>query len=332
MTALALATPVDQAEATFIRNSEILRSFRILRLTRICRMAKLVRFFPELQILIKAMLTAFRSVFFALVLLLASHYMVAIAYHVTLKGSAVGSASFDLVLASMQTIFIHCTLLDEVINLVDQFTAEGLYVHLVCMYSVMFINAITLMNLLVGIVVEVISNVAVAEREAVNVKWVEEVLSQLLGHVASVTQSELGVLLHGEAAHQAFELLGVDAEMLRETVRGRFKETPTGELSMTQVVEMVIQLRGTNAATVKDMVELRKWVDRSQQVMTSKLDALLNSQVIAKRPIVRRKLKGPRKDADADRKTLFSDGDADSPSEASLHSRRNSLAEKCTRA
>eukprot|EP00913_Durusdinium_trenchii_P006807 g6399.t1 len=104
-------------------------------------MAKLVRFFPELQILIKAMLTAFRSVFFALVLLLASHYMVAIAYHVTLKGSAVGSASFDSVLASMQTIFIHCTLLDEVINLVDQFTAEGLYVHLVCMYSVMFINA-----------------------------------------------------------------------------------------------------------------------------------------------------------------------------------------------
>ncbi|CAK9096796.1 unnamed protein product [Durusdinium trenchii] len=133
MTALALATPVDQAEATFIRNSEILRSFRILRLTRICRMAKLVRFFPELQILIKAMLTAFRSVFFALVLLLASHYMVAIAYHVTLKGSAVGSASFDSVLASMQTIFIHCTLLDEVINLVDQFTAEGLYVHLVCL-------------------------------------------------------------------------------------------------------------------------------------------------------------------------------------------------------
>lgn len=32
--------------------------------------------------------------------LLASHYMVAIAYHVTLKGSAVGSASFDSVLAA----------------------------------------------------------------------------------------------------------------------------------------------------------------------------------------------------------------------------------------
>ena len=54
MTILALATPVDQREATFVRRTEILRSFRILRLTRICRMAKLVRFFPELQILIKA--------------------------------------------------------------------------------------------------------------------------------------------------------------------------------------------------------------------------------------------------------------------------------------
>ncbi len=87
MTVLALATPVDQREATFVRRTEILRSFRILRLTRICRMAKLVRFFPELQILIKAMLTAFRSVFFALILLLASPYMIAIAYHVTLQDS-----------------------------------------------------------------------------------------------------------------------------------------------------------------------------------------------------------------------------------------------------
>lgn len=64
MTILALATPVDQREATFVRRTEILRSFRILRLTRICRMAKLVRFFPELQILIKATwVVVFRGVF-----------------------------------------------------------------------------------------------------------------------------------------------------------------------------------------------------------------------------------------------------------------------------
>ena len=62
MTIIAVVTDVDQQDATAVRRSEIIRLFRTLRLTRICRVAKLVKFMPELQILIKAMLVAFRSV------------------------------------------------------------------------------------------------------------------------------------------------------------------------------------------------------------------------------------------------------------------------------
>eukprot|EP00438_Fugacium_kawagutii_P029789 Skav227162 [mRNA] locus=scaffold502:204686:215520:- [translate_table: standard] len=209
MTLLALATPVEQREATFVRRTEILRSFRILRLTRICRMAKLVRFFPELQILIKAMLTAFRSVFFALILLLASHYMIAIAYHVTLKDTTVGQSSFNSVLASMQTLFVHCTMLDEIVSLVDQFTLESLYLHLLCMYFVMFINAITLMNILIGIVVEVISNVAIAEREMVLWEGAAGLVARQCGYTEEISQQLRAAGYFGETSWaQSLEAAG----------------------------------------------------------------------------------------------------------------------------
>lgn len=64
MTVISLTSNVQHDAAAFVRRSEIIRLFRILRLTRLGRVVKLVRFFPELQILIKAIVTAFRAVFF----------------------------------------------------------------------------------------------------------------------------------------------------------------------------------------------------------------------------------------------------------------------------
>eukprot|EP00435_Cladocopium_sp_Y103_P000166 s49_g1.t1 len=310
-----------------VGRTEILRSFRILRLTRICRMAKLVRFFPELQILIKAMLTAFRSVFFALILLLASHYMIAIAYHVTLEETEVGKAAFGSVLASMQTLFVHCTMLDEIINLVDQFTTESLYAHLLCMYFVMFINAITLMNILIGIVVEVISNVAIAEREMVNVRWVQDVINQFLGNAEVLEQSELMEVLDQTSALQALKLLGVDVGILKEMVTAHFslEEVPKDtdpQMPVADFVELVMQLRGANTATVKDVVDLRKWMDDSQQALALRLEFMV-AKLREKRSLTGRRKKGQTASAQDGSEArgsaaLFSDSDGDRPPRAKM--------------
>ncbi|CAK9094654.1 unnamed protein product [Durusdinium trenchii] len=279
MTIISLSSNVDEQDATIVRRSEILRWFRTLRLFRIARVAKLVRFLPELQILLKAMLTAFRSVFFALLLLLASHYMLAIVFNVTLQNTTSGEAHFDTVLDSMQTLFVHCTLLDEVLQLIDALNLEGLYFHLVMVYFVMFINAITLMNILIGIVVEVISNVAAAERQSMKVKWVADVIAQFLGvEEGWIKQSELLDILRGSPAMSALKLVGVDRATLIETVDQHFKEfrsqNPDPEMSVEDFVELVLALRGSNTATVKDVVELRKVLGRSQEVLAFKVESL----------------------------------------------------------
>jgi len=249
----------------------------------------------------KAMLTAFRSVFFALILLLASHYMIAIAYHVTLQDSEIGKVGFASVLASMQTLFVHCTMLDEVISLVDQFTAESLYFHLLCMYLVMFLNAITLMNILIGIVVEVISNVAMAEREMVNVRWVQDVINEFLpGDVESLKQSELMEILASVKTLGSLKLLGVDAAILQEMVLAHFKEDEyaSNEMPLQHFVELVMQLRGANTASVKDVVDLRKCLadlldaqHHYLQQISRKMDETMAAKPRAPKPLTGRKKK-----------------------------------------
>merc|ERR1719424_1906598 len=59
-------------------NASILRLARLLRLSRMMRMARLLRSMPELLILIKGMVAAFRSVFFTLLLLVLFIYVFAI--------------------------------------------------------------------------------------------------------------------------------------------------------------------------------------------------------------------------------------------------------------
>lgn len=291
MTVISLTSNVQHDDAAFVRRSEIIRLFRILRLTRLGRVVKLVRFFPELQILIKAIVTAFRAVFFALLLLLASHYTLAIGFHVTLQGQVVGTEMFGSVVASMQTLFVHCTLLDEVYQLVNELWKEKLWFHLFSVYCVMFINAITLMNILVGIVVEVISTVAMAERESVKVQWVSDIICQFMGDADRIQRSELVAILCGQHAMSSLKLIGVDAETLMETVDACFKDSRSAKsgleptMSFEEFLEVVLGLRGSNTATVKDVVELRKMIRGMQKDMVRLQEqALKNSRPITDQP------------------------------------------------
>ena len=200
----------------------------------------------------------------------------------TLQGQDVGNELFGSVLASMQTLFVHCTLMDEVFQLVDPLVGERLFLHVILVYLVMFLNAITLMNILIGIVVEVISTVAAAERASVNVKWVHEVIDQFWGDARRMGQNELKILLRGNQAMGALKLVGVDADILMETIDDCFKDsraTRAGmepEIGRGEFVDLVLGLRGSNTATVKDVVELRRVFRRTQQAMAKHFDLLKN--------------------------------------------------------
>merc|ERR1712039_816160 len=68
--------------------------------------------------------------------------------------------------------------------------------------------------------------------------------------------------------------VGVDVVGLVEYSGFIFKDS---EMSFTDFVELILQLRGTNQATVKDIVDLRKQVMQEFDAMTHEMEQIITA-------------------------------------------------------
>lgn len=246
-----------------VGNVSILRMLRLLRLTRMARMARLLRAMPELMILIKGMTVAARSVFFTLILLLVFIYVFAIAFVQLLDDSDMKEEYFRTVPKSMSTLLLDGTLPDheEIVSLIA--TENWIYGAVFLFY--MLLGSLTVMNMLVGVLVEVVSVVSSVEKEQMVVNFVKVQLQQMMqtsgldaNHDNLISKSEFQTLLEKPEAARALQDVGVDVVGLVDFTDFIFKDGV--ELSFPNFMEMVLQLRGSNTATVKDIVDFRKFV------------------------------------------------------------------------
>ncbi|CAJ1422268.1 unnamed protein product, partial [Effrenium voratum] len=308
MTAVLLVTGAGTSSG-LLSNASILRLARLMRLSRLFRMARLLRMVPELLILVKAIAAAMRSVGFTLLLLVIVLYVFGIGFTQLLRGSLVGSDTFPGVFLSMQSLFLHGTLLDSISDLVADFITQEQYLALALLYAFLILSAITIANMLIGVICEVITAVAAAEKEAIQITWVKETLNRVMGCTdenfdGKLQKSEFFMIAQDKDAVRALKELGVDvftlidfADMIFEEpgeakrcvedagcIEFRSSEVPKqdagesgeAELSFADFMEVILQFRGTNMATVKDMVDLRKWFTlQYRQMLKSDLEEIL---------------------------------------------------------
>merc|ERR1712232_453678 len=124
-----------------------------------------LRAMPELVILVKGMRSAARSVFFTLLLLLILLYVFAIAFTQLLKDTdEVGEEHFSNVLASMHPLWLYAALIDEITSLVDEIEKESI-ICVILIDVFILIASLTVMNMLISVLCEVINAVATSERE-----------------------------------------------------------------------------------------------------------------------------------------------------------------------
>ncbi|CAE7295343.1 SCN10A [Symbiodinium natans] len=271
MTVVLLATGTGGGDTDgILANANVLRLARLMRLTRLLRMARLLRMVPELLILVKAIAAAMRSVGFTLILLVIVLYVFGIGFTQLLKGSDLGADNFSGVLLSMQMLFLHCTLLDSISELVQLFMLERQWVALALLYSFLILSAITIANMLIGVICEVITAVAAAEKEAIQITFVKDTLLRVMGRSDANTdgrlqKSEFFKIARDKQAVKALKELGVDmltlidfADIIFQEASGD-TEDEVEELSFSEFMEVILQFRGSNTATVKDMVDFRKW-------------------------------------------------------------------------
>jgi len=152
---------------------------------------------------------------------------------------------------------------------------------LIWAWFLVFVLAAALMvtNMLIGVLCEVVSLVAAKERERMDREMVEENLQKVMDILdedkdQQVTKGEfLNMLKNAHTSpkrREAVELLqnevGVDVIGIVDFIDFIFDNTDSlgdldsRQLTFTEFVELMMQLRGENKATVKDVVDMRKFM------------------------------------------------------------------------
>jgi len=264
----AIMLSMGNSGSSGLGGTSILRLFRLLRLSR---MARMLRSMPELMILIKGMVAAIRSVFFVMALLIIMMYMFAIALTLLADGVDVaGEEYFPNVPKSMFTLWVHGTLLDDLAGICNALLDESL-VCLVVFNLFILISALTIMNMLIGVLCEVVAGVASTEKESMMISFVQEKLQQIMKEIdddcdLQVSRTEFLQILDRRDACKVLQELDVDPEGMVDNVDFIFdNDCGDGEEKKTfgEFMEKVLQLRGGLNSTVKDIVELRRFVKYS---------------------------------------------------------------------
>eukprot|EP00929_Paragymnodinium_shiwhaense_P086011 TRINITY_DN4648_c0_g3_i1.p1 TRINITY_DN4648_c0_g3~~TRINITY_DN4648_c0_g3_i1.p1 ORF type:complete len:748 (-),score=161.29 TRINITY_DN4648_c0_g3_i1:184-2427(-) len=242
-------------------NGGIFRLLRLLRLSRMARMAKLLNAMPELLILVKGMAAATRSVFFTLVLQALILYVFGIAF-VVLSADSSLEETFPTVTSTMHTLLLYGTFLDNCGNLIF-LMAEQNIIALFLYYAFVLLSALTVMNMLIGVLCEVISAVASVEHEALTVMYVVTQLQEIMQQGGldkdgdgEISKKEFGQMMENAEAAHILSGVGVDVFALVELADYVFEAQE--QLTFGDFMEVVLSLRGSNSATVKDVVDLRK--------------------------------------------------------------------------
>eukprot|EP00929_Paragymnodinium_shiwhaense_P052957 TRINITY_DN2651_c0_g1_i1.p1 TRINITY_DN2651_c0_g1~~TRINITY_DN2651_c0_g1_i1.p1 ORF type:complete len:772 (+),score=217.36 TRINITY_DN2651_c0_g1_i1:74-2389(+) len=273
-------------------DASILRIARLLRLSRMCRMVKLLRAMPELMIMIKGLMAAARSVFFTLVLLIGLLFVFSIGFTQMTADLDIGERHFSQITASMYFLLVHGALLLGTDYRAQEINEAGGWMLTAAFFIFVLSGAILLMNVLIGVLCEVVSVVASTEKEEMLVTYVRSRLEQVMALIdedggGTISRAEFMLILENIEAMEALAEIGVDVVGLVDFADFIFgeeeersnnrdsqgssegeKEMPEVELTLAEFMDVVLQLRGSNNASVKDVVDMRKLIQGEQGRIT----------------------------------------------------------------
>lgn len=291
---------------------------RMLRLLRLTRMVRFMRSVPELVTLLKSMGLALRSVGSTLGLLFIFMYIFSIIFTSQLKtDDPYLKNRFGRIPLAIWTLFFSGTLMDNVSQIANALLENSLLLTFVFVVFV-FLAAFTVLNMLIGLLCEVVTAVAAAEKEKAMVLHVKSKLTCFLEQLdtdgnGTISKTEFDQLITFPEAVHALSELGVDVQNLVQLSDHLFdedevrrvggqdrasyldqrseaefdelgasaEEEEEGEHHMTfaQFLEMVISLRSNNRPSLLHITDLRKIVMRTQRDVVDQLSEIeRNSQ------------------------------------------------------
>jgi len=221
---------------------------------------------PELVILLKGVALATRTVSFTLGLLIIIVYVFAVFFtQLTTGNSAVGRRYFTTVLSSMHSLLMAGCFPDLMQMMIEIGNDSILYA---CLFGFfLLIVSVIVMNVLVGALVHVVSVVSSVEKEELDLKFVKHQVHDFFAAMnhgmndLRISRDEFTQLLNNVDACRSLQKVGVDVVGLVDFVDFIFESSD--EHDFCHFMHIVLGLRGTNTATVKDVVDMRKYTTQN---------------------------------------------------------------------
>jgi len=277
----------------WLSNALLLRLLRLVRVTRMARLVKLLRCVPELIVVVKGIGVALRSVTYTWLLLVGIVYIFAIAFRQATFQTGLGEKYFDGVFPAMLTLLLKGALPD-LADFVDEVSQQDTGLAILLMIFI-FLVSLTVMNMLIGILVDVVSLVSKVENYELHVAFVKHKLLGMLevtgvdeDHNQCISRKEFENILVRPEAARVLQDLGVDPVGLVDFTDFIFEEQD--ELTFVKFMEVVLALRGSNTATVRDIVDMRKWAAGEFKVVLDELNFLSRqlTNMAEGKPLLRR--------------------------------------------
>jgi len=255
-----------------MRSASLLRIFRLVKLTRAARLFRLLRFMPELMMLLKGLTAASRSVMCTLFFMGLLIYVFGILLTSISRDTPVHALYFGTVGESMGNLLI-CSMFPDSFDLINELGLAGIFIA-ICFIIFLLLGSVTVMNLLVGVVVEVVSVTAAVEKEKLDVDFVKNHLLRLIHENDSnadnsISGEEFENLLSEPSAVHILQGIGVDPVSLVDMADFIFEDQTS--LSFGDFMEVVLQLRGQNQASVKDVLDLHKYIREEMEELAELL-------------------------------------------------------------
>lgn len=301
--AVIMAAQDSEGGSSFLSNFSALRLLRLLRLTRI---ARLMRSVPELMTLVKGMVSAARAVGFILLFLILVMYVFGIIFV-----SIVGDPDeypwdppgddddpscefmFGTLEDAMMSLFTYGVLGDNLNPAVAEILAypkgEAKWngILLFWLFFLFFaISSMTLLNMLIGVLCEVVNQTSSEEKEESQVSELRMCIEDAFGLIdqnndGRVCEDEWSRIKDDATVRKSLAGLGVEAaqmdERLDQMQQTLFSRTKTMEnrqdgYTLDDLVQKVIEIRPDRPASALEIEMLREKVSRKDKQFRKRLN------------------------------------------------------------
>eukprot|EP00747_Dinoflagellata_sp_TGD_P178936 gnl/TRDRNA2_/TRDRNA2_28880_c0_seq1.p1 gnl/TRDRNA2_/TRDRNA2_28880_c0~~gnl/TRDRNA2_/TRDRNA2_28880_c0_seq1.p1 ORF type:complete len:559 (-),score=114.40 gnl/TRDRNA2_/TRDRNA2_28880_c0_seq1:75-1751(-) len=280
-----------------------IRVMRLLRLLRLSRLTRLVRQIPELLTIVKGMIAATRTVSSVLLFLSMLTYVFAIIFTGTyqdigLEDPVVDAAPcpdedgttneqlramFGSLGSSMFTLIAGGTLLDDVTPIV-MVLREDSGIMVLIFFAYIMLSSFTVLNMLIGILCEVVSTTQDDEKYKSKMRLVSDALASTLEKIDTNSNGMISCIEYEKMCKDEKLLetleneLAIDSNMFADLIRVLFPEENDGkgskEMSFDEFLKLLVRLRPEECAGPMDVQEFRQVLREQEHTLTQSVRSL----------------------------------------------------------